>query len=105
MQLNIVMKTKEDVKKTDDFSHIINHMVDVSDVYKIRFNGSSSYCFTVSLDDNNFINITREYNLQNSSEILKEINSYRMRLLSGENNPNLKRQKQRRNDEKINSDS
>ncbi|MBN2829524.1 MAG: hypothetical protein JXR56_04290 [Candidatus Cloacimonetes bacterium] len=76
------MKISNGTKKLDDYSDMIKHIINVSEIVKISCEGNDSYCFTITLENHNCVNVVREVTQSNDTKIYEEINHYRESILS-----------------------
>lgn len=76
------MKTKYELSEIAGYPEIIYHVVDVSQVVNIRLKEAINYCFTLTLDNSQCMNISRTCNDFNSSEVFQAMCSFRKELIS-----------------------
>ncbi len=74
MLYSINMNNKFNSGDFEEYQRIINHVIEVSEVVLINLRDTLSYSFTVALDNDTFINVSKEYNEKNSNDVFQAIN-------------------------------
>lgn len=74
------MKIKYELTEIDGYPDIVPQVEYISDIVKIRINGTRSYYFTVSLKNSTCINVSRVYTDDNQDETFQAISQLRREL-------------------------
>eukprot|EP00831_Metopus_contortus_P029200 TRINITY_DN2403_c0_g1_i2.p1 TRINITY_DN2403_c0_g1~~TRINITY_DN2403_c0_g1_i2.p1 ORF type:complete len:185 (-),score=12.72 TRINITY_DN2403_c0_g1_i2:40-594(-) len=79
--LQQLMNIKNELKKIAGYPEILKHIVEVSEIVNISIKGDKSYCFTVSLDNHECINVSKACSDLDYLEIFQDIQTIREILL------------------------
>ncbi len=90
------MNISNGTKKLDDYSDMIKRIINVSEIVKISCEGNDSYCFTITLENHNCVNVVREVTQSTDTKIYDEINHYRESILSDLQSSQRNNQKMKR---------
>ena len=76
------MNINIELNKIAGYPEILKHIVAVSEIVNISLKGDKSYCFTVSLDNNKCINVSKSCSDSDYLEIFQDIQTIREVLLT-----------------------